>query len=208
MKVKQFMKTKGKPVRKLNDSKWLYDLAFMVNITKYHSELNVKLQGPNHLLSALLSNMKSSEAKLRLWKVQLKRNNMVHFPTLEGQKSSRTLEYVVECVKLIEAFNERFKDVKSKQMELNIFATLFYVEPNDVPDNLQHEIIQLQSDNLLKTKYNNFPLLEFYKHYISNYELPTLRRHALKYASVFGTTYHKQFFSKLTIAESTMLQTD
>jgi hypothetical protein len=89
--------------------------------------------------------------------VQLERNNTVHFPTLEGQKPSKTLEYAGEYAKLIEAFNERFKDVKSKQMELNIFATPFNVEPADVPDNLQHEIIQLQCDEL-KARYNNHPL--------------------------------------------------
>jgi hypothetical protein len=93
--------------------------------------------------------------------------------------------------------------VKSKQTELNIFATPFNVEPADVPDNLQQEIIQLQSDDELKARYNNLPLLEFYKRYISNDKFPTLRRHALKYASVFGTTYCcEQFFSKLTIAKS------
>ncbi|KAK1333566.1 LOW QUALITY PROTEIN: hypothetical protein QTO34_005951, partial [Cnephaeus nilssonii] len=178
--VRQFMEMKGKPVRELIDSKWLCDLAFMVDITNYLSELNVKLQGPNQLLSTLLSKVISFEAKLRLWKVQLERNNTMHFPTLEGQKPSTTLEYASECAKLIEAFNERFKDVKSKQMELNIFATPFNVEPADVPDNLQHEIIQLQSNDGLKA-----------------------RRHALKYASVFGTTYCcEQFFSKLTITKS------
>lgn len=201
--VKQFMEMKGKPVLELSDSKWLCDLAFMVDITKYLSELNVKLQGPNQLLSSLLSNVKSFEAKLHLWKVQLERNHTVHFPTLEAQKPATTLEYAGECAKLIAAFNERFKDVKSKQMELNIFSTPFNVEPADVPDNLQHEIIQLQSNDELKARYSNLPLLEFYKRYISNEEFPTLRRHALKYASVFGTTYCcEQFFSKLTIAKN------
>lgn len=201
--VKQFMEMKGKPVRELSNSKWLCDLAFMVDITKYMSELNVKLQGPNQLLSSLLSNVKSFEAKLKLWKVQLERNNTVHFPTLEGQKPSTTLEYAGECAKLIDAFNERFKDVKSKQIELNIFATPFNVEPADVPDNLQHEIILLQTNVELKARYNNLPLLEFYKRYIRNDEFPILRRHALKYASVFGTTYCcEQFFSKLTIAKN------
>nr|KAF6444323.1 hypothetical protein HJG59_008614 [Molossus molossus] len=81
--VKQFMEMKGKPVRELSDSKWLCDLVFMVDITKYLSELNIKLQGPNQLLSFLLSNVKSFEGKLRLWKVQLERNDMVHFLILE-----------------------------------------------------------------------------------------------------------------------------
>nr|KAF6426423.1 hypothetical protein HJG59_009131 [Molossus molossus] len=197
------MKRKEKPVRELNDSKWLCDLVFIVDITKYLSELNVKLQGPNQLLSFLLSNMKSFEAKVRPWKVQLERNNMVHFPTLEGQKPFLTLKYAGECAKLIEAFNERLKDVKSKQMKLNIFATLFNVEPANEPDNLQHEIIQLPSNDELKSRCSNLPPLEFYKHYLSNDEFPTLRRHALKYASVFGTTYCcEQFFSKRTISKT------
>nr|KAF6501055.1 hypothetical protein HJG59_008042 [Molossus molossus] len=201
--VKQFMEVKGKPVRELNDSKWLCDLAFVVDITKYLSDLNVKLQGANQLLSSLLSNVKLFEAKLRLWKVELKRNNKVHFPTLEGQKHCRTLEYAVECSKLIETFNERFKDMKSKPMKLNIFATPFNVEPVDVPDKLQHKTIQFQSDDELKARSNHLSLLGFYKCYISSDECPTLRTHELKYASVFGTTYCcEQSFSKLSIAKS------
>nr|KAF6500908.1 hypothetical protein HJG59_007935 [Molossus molossus] len=94
--VKQFMEMKGKPVRELNDSKWLCDLAFMEDITKYLSELNVKLQDPNQLLSTLLSKVKSSEAKLRLWKVQLQRNNMVHFLTLERQSLLLPLKMLVK----------------------------------------------------------------------------------------------------------------
>nr|KAF6462269.1 hypothetical protein HJG59_011307 [Molossus molossus] len=174
----------------------------MVDITADLSQLNVKLQGPNQLLSSLLSNVKSFEAKSRLWKVQLERSNTVHFPTLKGQKPSRTHEYAGENAKLIEAFNERFKEVKSKQMELNIFAALFSVEPADMPDNLQHKIIQLQGDER-KTRYN-LPLLKFYKHYISDDEFPALRRHALKYASIFRTVLFKTDHCK----KSTALQTD
>ena len=56
--VKKFMEMKGKPVSELKVSKWRCDLAFMVDITKYLSELNIGLQGPNQLLSSLLSNLK------------------------------------------------------------------------------------------------------------------------------------------------------
>lgn len=37
------MMMQGKPVVALSDSKWLCDLALMVDITKYLSELNLKL---------------------------------------------------------------------------------------------------------------------------------------------------------------------
>ena len=64
----------------------------MVDITKYLSELNIKQQGPNQLLSSLLSGVKSFKDKLKLWKVQLKNN----LPTLAGEKPT-TLKYVNEC---------------------------------------------------------------------------------------------------------------
>ncbi|XP_060767151.1 general transcription factor II-I repeat domain-containing protein 2A-like [Neoarius graeffei] len=201
--VKQFMEMKSKPVTELSDSKWLCDLAFVVDITKYLSELNVKLQGPNQLFSSLFSNVKSFEAKLKLWQVQLERGNTVHFPTLQEQKPAVTSEYAGECAKLLQAFGERFQLMRSYEKDLNIFATPFNVEPADVPDNLQHKIIELQSNNELKARYNNLPLLEFYKLYMCPEDFPTLRRHALKFASLFGTTdCGEQFFSKLTLANN------
>ncbi|KAK0148944.1 General transcription factor II-I repeat domain-containing protein 2 [Merluccius polli] len=80
--VKLFMEQKGKPVAELSDSQWLCDLAFMVDISKHLSELNVKLQGSDQLLSTLLSTVKSFEAKLALWQMQLDKGNTAHFPTL------------------------------------------------------------------------------------------------------------------------------
>lgn len=41
----------------------MVDMSFMVDITKYLSELNFKPQGLNHLLSFLLSNAESFGAK-------------------------------------------------------------------------------------------------------------------------------------------------
>ena len=103
----------------------------------------------------------------------------MHFPTLQGQEPEITLAYADECGKLGKAVCERFKDVKSKQLELNIFASLFNVEPADVPDSLQHEVIELQSNDELKARYNSLLLLEFYKMYVSAEQYPVLRRHAL-----------------------------
>lgn len=34
-------------------------------------------------------------------------------------------------------------EMEDRPIELNIFAVLFNVEPADVPDNIQHKIIQL-----------------------------------------------------------------
>ena len=60
----------GKPVKELSESKWLLDLAFMLDFTKYMSKLTVELQGPNQHLSSLLSNVQLFKAKLKLLQMQ------------------------------------------------------------------------------------------------------------------------------------------
>jgi hypothetical protein len=55
--IKQLMEMKGEPVAELSDDQWMCDLAFTVDIYLVMSDLNVKLQGPNQLLSDLLSNV-------------------------------------------------------------------------------------------------------------------------------------------------------
>ena len=68
---------------------------------------------------------------------------------MQEQKPTIPFQYASECAKLLQAFVERFKDMKSKQKELNVFATLFNVEPADVPDNLKHKTIELQTLQVL-----------------------------------------------------------
>lgn len=51
----------------------------------------------------------------------------MHFPTLQEQKPGVMAEYAGECAKLIQAFDERFHDVKNVQKEVDIFAMPFNV---------------------------------------------------------------------------------
>ena len=45
--------------------------------------------------------------------------------------------------------------MKCKQMQLDIFAAPFNVTTAAVPSNFHHEIIELQTDNILKGIYLN-----------------------------------------------------
>jgi len=76
-----------------------------------------------------------------------------------------------------------------------IFSIPFNVTPASAPSELQLERIKLQSDDILKAMYLNKPLLEFYCVYVSKEEFPNLTASALKWLSVFGSTYLcEQFF--------------
>ncbi|KAL7395576.1 hypothetical protein ABVT39_019609 [Epinephelus coioides] len=141
-------------------------------------------------------------AKLCELKGQMRVDKINVLRSLEQEPDVMT-EYAGECAKLIQAFDERFHDVKYIQKELDMFAMPFNVQPADVPNNIQMEITELQNNNKLKAKYNNLPLLDFYKLYVRAEDFPILRRHALKFASLFGTMYRcEQFFSKLTLGKT------
>ena len=104
---------------------------------------------------------------------------------------------------LLKRFNAGFQDIESKQVELDIFSIPFKVTPTSAFSELQLELIKLLSGDTLKAMYLNKPLLEFYRVYVSKEEFPNLRASALKWSSVFGSTYLcKQFFSKMNITES------
>ena len=74
-------------------------------------------------------------------------------------------------------------------MELDIFSIPFNVSPAFAPSELQLEFIKLESDDTLKAMYLNKPLLEIYRVYVSKKTFPNMRASALKWPSVFGSTY-------------------
>ena len=101
---------------------------------------------------------------------------------------------MIECAKISETFSERFQDVKSKQMKLDIFSTPFNVVAAAAPNNFQHEIIELQTNDTLKSMHLNTPLVEFYQRYVTADDFPIRRKHALKYVSLEAPTVANNFF--------------
>ena len=56
-KISAFMEAKQHPVTELEDSDWLCDLAFLVDITMHLNILNCSLQGSDMLVHQLYSTM-------------------------------------------------------------------------------------------------------------------------------------------------------
>ena len=201
--IVEFRNLKKCPLTELEDENWLCDLGYVVDITKHLYDLNVQLQGPDQLLHSMFSKIKSVTSMLSLWENQLKDNNCTHFPTLKKYDPTSCAQYALECSSLLERLNAGFQDIKSKPVELDIFSIPFNVLPASEPSELQLELIKLQSDDTLKAMYLNKPLLEFYCVYVSKEKFPNLRASALKWSSVFRSTYLcEQFFSTMNIAKS------
>jgi hypothetical protein len=76
------MTEKGKTVSQLLDDKWILELAFLVDITTYLNELNVKLQGKGKLLCFFFFFFffKAFEMKLKWQRKHINKQNLDHFP--------------------------------------------------------------------------------------------------------------------------------
>jgi hypothetical protein len=77
---------KGNTINKVKDYEWVCDLAFLVDVTGYLNELNLKLQKQGQLVYELHGHVKTFCNKLRLLESQIRAKNY-HFPTLATHKN-------------------------------------------------------------------------------------------------------------------------
>lgn len=205
--IAEFMKMKNKPIPLLTDSTFLCDLAFLTDITDQLNALNLKLQGKNQIITQMYDNVKSFKVKLRLWIKQMSEGNLVHFPTLnsfEKVEPECLKEYTDVLLNLLQQFDLRFKDFQVFEPQFQLFSTPFAVEIDNVAEELQMELVELQCDTILKQKYAEVGIPEFYK-YLSRERFPKLFSATVRIFSMFGSTYVcEQFFSSMKINKSVL----
>ena len=85
-------KEKQRNVTELKNPVWLFDLAFLVDITNHLNVLNTRLQGKNQLISQLYAHVSSFQCKLTLFRSQLNSGNCNHFPNYKkmAEKFNKT----------------------------------------------------------------------------------------------------------------------
>ena len=74
------------------------------------------------------------------------------------------------------------------EREFKLFSTPFTLDVECVSEELQMELLDLQSDSLFKEKYTKVHVLEFYK-FLTNEKYPLLFDFSLRILAMFGTTY-------------------
>lgn len=195
-----FMSSKGKSPPQLTSEDWIKDLAFLVDITSQLNTLNISLQGRSQVVTQMYDLIRSFIAKLCLWETHLARNNLAHFPTLKSvsRNESDGLNYIPKIVELKTEFQKRFSDFKLYENELTLFSSPFSINIDSVNEELQMEVIELQCNTVLKTKYDDVGIPEFYKYLGSSY--PKYKNHCAKILSMFGSTYVcEQLFSVMKL---------
>lgn len=74
------------------------------------------------------------------------------------------------------------------EKEVKLFATPFLVDPEEVEENLQLELIEVQCDDSLNNQHQQLSLPEFYRG-LEKEKFPLMRRRVKKMIRLFGSTY-------------------
>uniref|UniRef100_K7GDH0 SPIN-DOC-like zinc-finger domain-containing protein n=1 Tax=Pelodiscus sinensis TaxID=13735 RepID=K7GDH0_PELSI len=195
--IGEFLETKGQPMRELSDPIWLADLGFLVDITKHLNVLNTSLQGKDAAVNQLYSHLKAFGTKLQLFIRQLSQTqpNTIHFSALQeimnsfpqDNISAQTSRYSAEIASLAGEFKPRFQDFAAIE-EVSLFSSPFSVDPDDAPDQLQLELIELHCDSELRSRHQQLSLVNFYRQ-LDKSRFQEIRTLAKKMLSLFGSTY-------------------
>ncbi|CAK1585337.1 unnamed protein product [Parnassius mnemosyne] len=163
--IADFMKIKDKPLSELSNPKWMCDLAFLVDFTGYLNDLNLKLQKQGQLVNDLYSHLKAFQIKIRsnaLGESQMLSGKSYHFNTLSAYENIAYAQYAEELNLPSEQFSNRFSDFKNMEDCFSLFATPTKYNVQNAPIHLQMELIEIQENSLLKSKFEDVELCDFY----------------------------------------------
>ena len=163
-----------------------------VDITKHLSDLNLQLQGKDQIITNMFDQVNAFKSKLILWEKHLKDNNLAHFSTCNMQnlhlgEMASYEKYAEKILSLRNEFKTRFKDFKSLEDKFSLFSSIFSINIELVPHYMQMEVIEIQCDSDLKTKFSTVGVPEFYKYLPTRFE--NTRKLAYEIISMFGSTY-------------------
>ena len=187
------------------DSKWLAKLALLTDVTEQLNDVNRRLQGRNIIVTDMFATISAFEVKLRLWEAQLSEHKPTHFKRLAAC-DSKDIDFG-ECASVITVlrgeFASRFEGLRACSSDFRLFTSPFDCVVDDVPDELQMEVVELQCNVELKSKFLASSPLAFFSDHLSERDFPHLVRNAKKIAAMFGSTYCcEQLFSKMKIVMS------
>jgi len=205
--IEIFLNHNNYPQTLFTDDEWLWKLAFAADIVGYLNELNLKLQGKTVLICDTYSIIKSYRQRFALFETQVTLQNFDHFRCCKkfelSAKTPFPKDFATDVLSELNLqLQQRFSDLDANAKEISVFQNPFSCAIEDLPPELQMEVIDLQNDEMLKMIFKEENLIQFYKH-LSEDKYGKLKSYAQGYISVFGSTYQcERTFSKMKYLKS------
>ena len=92
-----------------------------------------------------------------------------------------------------------------RSINLKLLAAPFDVSVDDAGELVQMELVDLQCNELLRSKFRDCvdDIVTFYQKYLPEQQFPELHKHAKKFCCLFGSTFTcEQLFSKMKFTKS------
>jgi len=191
-------------VTKMGCEEWRYEMMFAADVFEKLNELNVTLQGKGLFAHEMWKHVKSFKAKLGLFARQAGEGKFCHFPLLGKQKVPESVSAKIRdhLQSLEDEVTRRFQDFKIIEPKFNLLSYPITADIDTAPEELQLELIDMQSDHTVKEMFNAVTLVDFYKS-LSADKFPCVKKFAGKMFSIFGSTYIcEQSFSCMKINKS------
>lgn len=200
----QFLESKGKDTAELREEKFLCELAFLCDISSHLDALNLQLQGRGRIIT-VYSSVRAFKTKMCLWENQMLQAHFGHFPccqTIKTQISTAVCAHFAEKLRALGAeFSRRFGDFDVQKLRFELLSNPFAIDVEKAPTNLQMELIELQCDETLKSKFDAVGAAQF-PQFISD-TMPQLRTEVAQLLSMFGSTYLcEQLFSSMKMTKT------
>jgi hypothetical protein len=108
----KFLQNEPRKFQGLENESWNHDLFFFCDITAHLNDLNIQLQGKDQLIFKMFAAVKAFKMKLKLFRSQLPKGEMCHFPTCaqcipQRKHAKLREEYAKQIGPLIEEFDRR-----------------------------------------------------------------------------------------------------
>ena len=199
------------------DNNWLFDLAFLVDVTSHLNDLNLRLQGKSKLFPSLVNDINAFKMKLKLFVYKLEKEDLCQFPHIkehpECAADNGNLAKYTEKIKLLqESFESRFHDISKEEDSILAFTNPFSLSEQNImkmPSNIQLELIDLKTHPSLKIKFdelssvpNASDIIKFCQS-LPGENFPELRKFSQGFICRFGTTYRcEQTFFAMKLIKS------
>ena len=102
-------------------------------------------------------------------------------------EAQRLKDYADVVSELLAEFDRRFQEFKDLEPQFALFAIPFAVDAESVSEEVQIELLNLQCDTVLKEKYTDIGVPEFYT-FLSRQKYPKLVSAVAEMMAMFGST--------------------
>lgn len=195
--IEIFLTEKKHPLaEKFNDHAWLAKLAFLSDIFEHLNVLNTEMQGRNRTMVDIGEKISSFKKKLALWRQKLPRGLIASFPNLNKFLEDSTEILLHDLAPILNDHLEKLESEMNRYIPENVELSKYSWIRNpfdvdvdqfgvDIPG-FQEELIDMQGDQILRDKFKQVSLTEFWAQLRNK---PVLSNEAEMALLPFPTTY-------------------